>query len=132
MKVLRHLHANAGRGLRRRGAALLATLFITSVTSMVVVSMLQTEMLQFASLRNTIEYDRARYLAEAGVHHALVQLETDITWRGSILRTEFPRGSGDYYQAGVVAGVNGLLTVTGTGEVGRFSRSVQVQIKQGG
>lgn len=117
---------------QRRGAALLATLFITAVTTVVVVSMLQTEMLQFASLRNTVEYDRARYLAEAGVHHALAELESDITWRGAISRTEFPRGSGDYYEASVAAVADGILTVTGTGDVGRFRRSVQVRIKQGG
>ena len=117
---------------QRRGAALLATLFIMSVTTVVVVSMLQTEMLQFASLRNTVEYDRARYLAEAGVHHALAGLESDITWRGAVSRTEFPRGSGDYYEASVAAAAGGVLTVTGTGDVGRFRRSVQVRIKQGG
>lgn len=118
--------------VRRRGAALLATLFIASVTSVIVVTMLQTEMLQYASLRNTIEYDRARYLAESGVHHVLSELEHDISWRGFTSRVEFPAGSGEYYQGAAVDGANATVTVTGTGEVGRFSRSVQVRVKQGG
>jgi hypothetical protein len=65
----------------RRGAALLASMFVMSAVSMTVIGILQTETVQFAALRNTIDYDRARYLAEAGMNHALSTLETDISWR---------------------------------------------------
>ena len=117
---------------RRRGAALLASLFVMSAVSMIVIGILRTETIQFAALRNTIDYDRARYLAEAGMHHGLSKLETDISWRGKIRRTEFPARSGEFYQAVTEDGPNGTVVVTGMGEVGNFSRTVQVVVKQGG
>ena len=116
----------------RRGAALLASMFVMSAISMIVIGILQTETVQFAALRNTIDYDRARYLAEAGMNHGLSKLETDISWRGSINRTEFPAGSGEFYQALVENGVGGTVVVTGAGAVGDFARTVQVVVKQGG
>lgn len=116
----------------RRGAALLASTFVMSAVSMIVIGILQTETVQFAALRNTIDYDRARYLAEAGMNHALSTLETDISWRGSIRRTEFPANSGEYYTAFTVDGPNGTVQVIGIGEAGNFSRTVQVDVKQGG
>ena len=116
----------------RRGAALLAAMFVMSAVSMIVIGILQTETVQFAALRNTIDYDRARYLAEAGMNHCLSKLETDITWRGTIRRTQFPSGSGEFYQASAVDGANGTVVITGIGEVGDFTRTVQVTVKQGG
>ncbi len=117
---------------RRRGAALLAALFVMSVTSMIVIGILQTETVQFTALHNTIEYDRSRYLAEAGVHHGLSQIERNIEWRGTISKTEFPPGSGEFYRTKVEDGPGGTVLVTGWGVSGSFSRSVQVQVKQGG
>ena len=117
---------------QRRGAALLASLFVMSAVSMIVIGILQTEMIQFAALRNTVDYDRARYLAEAGMNHGLCLLEADITWRGAVERTEFPSGSGEYYYATVVDGVEGTVQVIGIGESGTFYRLVQVVVKQGG
>tara|TARA_R110002072_G_scaffold155657_2_gene306110 strand:+ start:172734 stop:173159 length:426 start_codon:yes stop_codon:yes gene_type:complete len=116
----------------RRGAALLASMFVMSAVSMIVIGILQTETVQFAALRNTIDYDRARYLAEAGMNHALSTLETDISWRGTIRRTEFPANSGEYYTALAVDGPSGTVQVIGVGEAGSFSRTVQVNVKQGG
>lgn len=110
----------------------MTALFVVSVISMVVIGILQTETLQFAALRNTIDYDRARYLAEAGMHHGLSILESDITWRGDVARTEFPAGSGEFYQAKVESGADATVVVTGLGEAGSFSRTVQVVVKQGG
>lgn len=116
----------------RRGAALLASMFVMSAVSMIVIGILQTETVQFAALRNTIDYDRARYLAEAGMNHALSILESDISWRGTVVRTEFPSKSGEYYTAFAADGPDGTVQVIGVGEVGTFSRTVQVVVKQGG
>lgn len=137
-----HSHKTAARPLphaekenrhhRRRGAALLASMFVMSAVSMIVIGILRTETVQFAALRNTIDYDSARYLAEAGMHHGLSKLETDISWRGNIQRTEFPARSGNFYQAIALDGPNGTVIVTGIGQVGNFSRTVQVVVKQGG
>lgn len=111
---------------------MLASMFVMSAVSLIVIGILRTESVQFAALRNTIDYDRARYLAEAGMNHAVSQLETDISWRGTIRRTEFPARSGEFYQAIAEDGVNGTVVVTGMGEAGDFSRTVQVVVKQGG
>jgi len=118
--------------IKRRGAALLTTLFVMSVTSVIVIGILETGTTQLAALKNTIDYDRSRYLAEAGMQHAFALLETDIDWRGGISRTEFPAGSGEFYQASATSGDNGTVVVEATGESGSFSRTVRVVIKQGG
>lgn len=117
---------------QRRGAALLAALFVMSAVSVIVIGILQTETIQFAALRNSVDYDRARYLAEAGMNHALSILETDFTWRGKVVRTEFPAGSGEFYSAVVIDGTDGTVRVTGIGDAGTFSRTVHVVVKQGG
>ena len=110
----------------------MASMFVMSAVSLIVIGILRTESIQFAALRNTIDYDRARYLAEAGMNHGISKLETDISWRGTIRRTEFPASSGEFYQAMAEDGVNGTVVVTGMGEAGDFSRTVQVVVKQGG
>ncbi len=120
------------RAQTRRGTALLAALFVMSVSSMVVLAILDSQTSQYAALRNTVAYDEARYLAEAGMAHGLALLETDITWRGTIPRTEFPRGSGRFYRVLVESGTEGQVVVTGTGESADFVRTVSVVVKQGG
>lgn len=111
-------------------------LFVMTVSSVLVISIVDTQTLQFASLRNTMDYDRARYLAEAGVAHALAILEQD--WDSTSLRTtgvastEFPSGSGNTYTATVTDGVNGTVVIAATGNAGSFSRSLQITVKMGG
>lgn len=124
--------AHRGWRQRRRGAALLAALFVMSAVSVIVIGILQTETIQFSALRNSVDYDRARYLAEAGMNHALSLLETDFTWRGAVARTEFPAGSGEFYSALVIDGADGTVRVTGIGDAGTFSRTIHVTVKQGG
>ena len=88
----------------RRGAALLTAMFVMVVTSMLVLMICDTQTIQYSALRNTIDYDRARYLAEAGVQHALALLEKDIDLRGTVPNTEFPAKSGEYYTVTVATG----------------------------
>ena len=42
-------------------------MFVMVVTTTIVIAILDTETLQYSSLLHTMDYDRARYLAEAGV-----------------------------------------------------------------
>jgi type II secretory pathway component PulK len=111
---------------------MMTALFVMAVTSVIVIGILDTETLQYSALRNTIEYDRARYLAEAGAAHAVAFLERDITWRDGISITEFPSGSGDTYTATVVDGPDSTVIVTASGVSGRVTRRLQLTIKQGG
>ena len=117
---------------RRRGAALLFALFVMTVVSTLAVSMLDTQTLRYASLRNTREWHEARYLAEAGLHHAFSRLEQDIDWRDGIGTTEFPVGSGRTYQAVVSDGADASVIIDATGTSGNFSRKLVVTIKHGG
>jgi Tfp pilus assembly protein PilX len=119
-------------GKRRKAAALLTAMFVMVVTSTLIVTMLDTQTLQYAAMRNTIDWDRARYLAEAGVQHALAQLEADIDWRTGVSATEFPAGSGNTYSATVTDGPNGTVIVTATGTAGTITRHLQSTVKQGG
>ncbi|MBM3999569.1 MAG: hypothetical protein FJ297_08545 [Planctomycetes bacterium] len=111
---------------------MMTALFVMAVTTAVVIGILDTEQLEYASLKNTIEYDRARYLAEAGVAHAMAMLEQDITWRQGVLATEYPAGSGETYSAEVADGPDATVIVTATGVAGRVTRRLQATIKHGG
>lgn len=124
-------------GRCRRGAALLLSLFVMTVASATVIYILDTETVQFAALRNTLAYDRARYLSEAGLQHALAELELDFSWRNGVPVTAFPPGSDSSYSATVYDGADGAVIVTAVGTTpigdGRFvTRSLQISVKQGG
>lgn len=107
-------------------------LFVMAFTSLLVISIVDTQTMQYAALRNSVDYDRARYLAEAGLQHALSFLEQDITWRDGLAGVEFPAGSGNQYSVSVTEGAQGTLVITATGNAGTFARKVQVSIKMGG
>lgn len=125
-------HHTTIRRSSRRGAALLVALLVMAATSMVLVSVLDTQTMQFKALNNTLDYDRARYMAEAGMAHSLSILEIDITFRGTVTQTDFPVGSGNGYQAIVQDGGGSAVLITATGTAGKFTRSVTANIKHGG
>jgi Tfp pilus assembly protein PilX len=116
----------------RRAAAILTALFVMTVSSTLVITMLDTQTLQFAAMRNTIDWDRARYLAEAGIQHALAELEADFNWRTGIGTTSFPAGSANSYSATVVDGPNGSIIVSAEGNAGTVTRRLKTTVKQGG
>ena len=111
---------------------MMTALFIMTVTSVLIISILDTETLQYAALRNTMDWDRSRYLAEAGIQHALAELEADIDWRAGISNTTFPVGSGNVYWATAVDGPNGTVIVTAWGQAGNATRKLETIVKQGG
>ena len=126
-----NLAKNIARRLRR-GAAMMTAIFVMAVSSVLVISIMDTETLQYAALRNTMDWDRARYLAEAGLQHALAELEADITWRTGVASTQFPSGSGNVYWATAVDGSNGTVVVTAWGQAGSVVRKLETTVKQGG
>ena len=119
------------RCVRRRATALLVCIFVMAITTVIVLSMIDTQTLRMTSLRNTQEYEQALYLAGAAVHHAIAQVEDDpdLTQPYSIGPVEFPIGSGFSYQADVVA-ASGDLVITGSGTSGTVTRHLQVTIGQ--
>lgn len=117
--------------------AFMLALFVMAVASTIVVAILDTQTLQYSSLRNSIDFDRARYLAEAGLHHALSVLESDFdiseTTGFDISATEFPAGSGNTYLATIGAlQADGTRLVTAQGTAGQITRKLEIQIKMGG
>jgi hypothetical protein len=83
---------------------------------------------QMAARRNTVDYERALYLAGAGAHAALAELEADSSWLTGISSTSFGGGT---YSATVTDQGNGTRLVTGTGVSGSVTRKVQVTIQFG-
>jgi Tfp pilus assembly protein PilX len=110
----------------------MTALFIMAVTTLIVLAILDTEMLQYAALKNTLDYERARYLAEAGIGHALAYLESDVTWRGTIGPVEFPAGSSNTYTARVTDGAKGTIEVVATGTSGGTTRRLYAVVEPGG
>jgi Tfp pilus assembly protein PilX len=115
------------RKSRHRGAALLVCIFVMAISTAIVVAMLEDEMLQMTALRHTRDYERALFLAGAGAHHAMAELEADNAWRTGIPSTQFPAGGSDVYSATVVDDASGAIIVTATGTAGGVTRVVLVK-----
>lgn len=115
---------------RRPGAALLMCLFLVFMVSAMVLNVVQTETLQLAATRNSIEYEQALYWANAGVHDACSELLQDPAWRGTVTDgtvppTPLPSG----YSATAVDDGSGNVIVTATGYAGQGQRTVQATIE---
>lgn len=91
--------------------------------------MLESASIYQSALRNSIEYEQSLYLANAGVHHALAQLESDVSWRGTVSAGSYP-ASGSYSATAVNGAAAGTVDITSTGVAGgttrRLSATVQV------
>jgi type II secretory pathway component PulK len=114
-------------GRQNSGIALLICLFVLSLVSVWTVDMLESASVYQSALRNSIEYEQALYQANAGVQHALSQLESDATWRGSVTAGSYPN-SGSYLATAVNGSVSGTVDVTSTGVAGATTRRVEATI----
>lgn len=117
--------------VQREGSGLLVTLFVVSIITVMLVSVYEMQMAQWAAVRNTGDYERALYLAGAAVHHSLAEIEKDSDWRDGIGATEHPAGSGQTYSATVTDSAGGIVVITGSGTVGAITRKLQVTIDPG-
>lgn len=105
---------------QRRGAALMFSMFIIVMTTLLVVSILDSTTLDLSSLRNSMDYDRALYLANAAVHAAAAELEASPSWRGTVTEGSFP--ADDSYTASAADGPAGTVVVTASGASGQVVR----------
>jgi hypothetical protein len=122
--------ANArSHGNSRPAMALLVCLFVMTLASSSLVGVLGSMTAELAALRNTVDYERALYLAGAGAHHALAELEADASWTTGISNTP-PTGS-QYYSATVAPQANGTVIVTGVGVSNGITRRVAVTVDFG-
>lgn len=115
------------RSPRRPGAALVLVMFIICIVTSLVVAVLQSETLEMAVTRNTLDHERAVYLANAGVHHACAELEADGAWRGTVSDGAYP--ANDTYQATAADDGLGGVLITSVGVSGAATRTVQATIE---
>lgn len=111
----------------RDGAALLFVIFMISIVTLMVVNVLDTTTLELSALRNSLDYEKALYLCNAGVHEVAAQLEFDKTWRGTITDGDYP--TDNTFEVTAVDGPNSTVTVTSVGVAGDVTRTVQAIIE---
>lgn len=97
-------------------------MFVIFLTTLLVINVLDTLTLDLSCVRNTIAYERALYLANAAVHDAAAELESNPTWRGILADGAYP--ADDTYQAEVTNGAAGTAIVTARGVSGGVTRTV--------
>jgi Tfp pilus assembly protein PilX len=113
----------AAESRKQRGIALLICLFVLSLVTVWAVDMLESASVYQSAIRNTIEYEQALYHANSGVHHALAQLESDLSWRGTVTAGSYP-ASGSYSATAVTGATAGTVDITSTGVAGETTRRV--------
>lgn len=111
---------------KRRGAALLLVLFVVLMVSSLALNVVDTETQQSAVAHHVSDYERALYLANAGVHHACAMLLQDAAWRGTVTEGAYP-GS-DTYSVTAVDGVGAQIDVSSVGVAGEATRTLQVTL----
>lgn len=91
--------------------------------------MLESASIYQSALRNSIEYEQSLYLANAGVHHVMAQLEADVNWRGTVSAGSYP-AAGSYSATAVNGAISGTVDITSNGVAGgttrRLSATAQV------
>lgn len=117
----------AKRRQPRQGAALVFCMFVLTLTTLMVVNVIDATTLELSALRNSMDYERALYLANAGVHHIAATIEADNDWRGTITDGAYP--ADDTYFAEAVDGPSSTIIVTSTGIAGDVSRNIQATIE---
>ena len=143
--VARPARRPAGRPASRRGAALILALIVSVLAVVLTVALLDAARLRTRAAGNTRDYETARYLAEAGLHRGLAELEADITWRAGFADVPFPAGlsslgiggpAGTTYSVTAADGPDGTVLLRATGRVptprGAYARVLTATVKQGG
>jgi Tfp pilus assembly protein PilX len=110
---------------RRSGVALLVTIFVLTLITVWLVDMLNSEAVYESALRNTIEYEQALYLANAGVHHATAELEANTGWRGTVTGG----GPGSYSATAVDGSVAGTADIVSSGVAGEVTRRLHATVQ---
>jgi type II secretory pathway component PulK len=117
------------RHQRSPGVALVLCLFVLSIITVWLVDMLNSQTVYQSALRNSIEYEQALYLANAGIHHAVAELEQNTVWRGTVAAGGYP-ASGSYSATAVDGASAGTVDVTSTGVAGEVTRKALATVQQ--
>jgi Tfp pilus assembly protein PilX len=125
-KLKSRIASRLGKG-RQAGVALLLCLFVLSIISVWTVSIYQSATVYQSALRNNIDYEKSLYLANAGVHHALAELEVNLAWRNTVTAGSYP-ASGSYSATAVNGAAAGTVEITATGVSGGATRRVTATV----
>ena len=124
MKTIRH-HPN--------GFALIAVLVLVAVAGTLGISYLASASVKVSSSVNMAQAVRCRYLAEAGIEHALHIVRTDILGVGGPGTARGPfqiDGTSDsYWFYGQATGTDDEILLVGTGQVGNLTRTVSATVR---
>lgn len=112
---------------QRSGMALLLCLFVVFMVSSLVLAVVRTETIQYSAARNVHDYQRAMYLANAGVHHACAMLEADPSWRSTVSDGSFP--SDNTYSATASNGAGDDIDIVSVGVSGDVKRTIQATVE---
>ena len=117
---------------------------VAALAVLLTVALLDATALRVRAAANTRDYEVARYLAEAGLHRGLAELEADITWRAGVSDVPFPpdlsalglRERAGTYSVTAADGPDGTVELRATGTLatarGPVTRVLAVTVKQGG
>ena len=111
-------------------------MIVAGLAALLTIALMDAARLRVRAAANTRDYEVARYLAEAGLHRGLCELEADITWRAGVSNVAFPPGGPNVYSVAAVDGPDGTVELTATGTVvrvrGNVTRTLAATVKQGG
>jgi len=120
------MHAINAKRPSRSGFALLICMFMIVLTSTIVIGLFRSQSSQMTALRSTLEYERCRYLAEAGIQDVVSRLQADRDWTGTTGKVVFPRGSDGAYTATAVSAGSETVSITSVGVVGEATSTMQI------
>lgn len=102
-------------------------MFFICIVTLMAVNVYDSITAETSALRNSLDYDRALYLANAGVHHAAALIEATPTWRSTVTDGSYP--ANDTYTATAVDGSNNTIVVTAKGVSGGMTRTVTATLE---
>jgi len=111
---------------------LLVAIFVLAISLLLVLAFMDSAALESQSASYSLHYVQARYVAQAGAEDAIATYRQDpsavIPY---LIRTEFPAGSGHYYEHQMLptASNPGGRTITATGTVAGISRAVTAEVE---
>jgi hypothetical protein len=102
-------------------------MFMIFLVTLLVVNVLDTETVELAAIRNSIDHEKALYLANAALHHALAEIEAVPSWLGTVSSGSYP--ANDTYTATAVTGAGNTVVITAKGAAGGAIRTVVATIE---
>jgi Tfp pilus assembly protein PilX len=111
-----------------QGSALILTLLILMVMSILIISALELLSTDLQIIDNHLRDIQATYIADAGIEDAIYELTQNFNWSTGFTDKEFPSGSGSIYTV-TVENNYPLVTITSTSTVSGIQRTIEAQVE---